>query len=432
MDALSAHIFQNGVVPATQSAVADFASLRPRTDASLRPPVSTGRAPGKRTRIWELHHNLYCSIIGTCLSTGELRRVLRRLDVTGAATADDHGVHQLGVILAGDAKGGGRHLQKSLDRLHKRAIDQFAKAKDEAAVGVLWDEAVRCADIPASYWAVLTHSATTEALVKRVFGEVHMLSHLVGAANRADIVRLRRLEQENSTLSATLERQQRQLRDGFVSRDATIARLTEALARRAEEATNVGDAEGTAALTQALAEHERRLVRERSRCESLERRLEKALAERDRADRARRLAEGELESLRAELAAAEYQIGLSAGAGSDRRANQFNLDGTCILYVGGRPHQVTHLRDMVERAKGRFLHHDGGLEHNAAMLPALVTRADIVLFPVDCVSHKAAATIKRTCSQLGRRYVPLRTSSLTCLLSGLTNQANDGSSRDSL
>src|SRR5262245_40362602 len=100
MNVLSTGSFQNVLPPAAQSAVADIASLRLRTGKNLCPPAGTGKAARQRTRIWELHHNLYCSIIGTCLSAGELRRILRRLDVTGAATADDHGVHQLGVLLA--------------------------------------------------------------------------------------------------------------------------------------------------------------------------------------------------------------------------------------------------------------------------------------------------------------------------------------------
>jgi hypothetical protein len=75
---------------------------------------------------------------------------------------------------------------------------------------------------------------------------------------------------------------------------------------------------------------------------------------------------------------------------------------------------------MSASTKGRFLHHDGGIEHSAALLPGLVSRADIAVFPVDCVSHDAAAAVKRVCRQLGKRYIPLRTSSLACLLSGLS------------
>jgi hypothetical protein len=80
---------------------------------------------------------------------------------------------------------------------------------------------------------------------------------------------------------------------------------------------------------------------------------------------------------------------------------------------------ASSLAGLVERTNGRFLHHDGGLEHNAALLPGLVSRADLAAFPVDCVSHDAVASLKRLCRQLGKRYVPLRTSSLTCLLAGL-------------
>ena len=68
------------------------------------------------------------------------------------------------------------------------------QSRSAAEVRASWDQALEVGDIPGGYWAVMTHSATSEALVRHVFGEIHMLSHLVGAANRADISRLRQLE----------------------------------------------------------------------------------------------------------------------------------------------------------------------------------------------------------------------------------------------
>lgn len=53
-----------------------------------------------------------------------------------------------------------------------------------------------------------------------------MLSHLVGAANRADIRRLRQLEQANTELEAKVGRQQQHLRDAILSREATIRALS--------------------------------------------------------------------------------------------------------------------------------------------------------------------------------------------------------------
>jgi Uncharacterized protein conserved in bacteria (DUF2325) len=373
----------------------------------------------QRTRIWDLHHSLYCSIIGTCLTTAELRAILLRLGVQGAQGADDHGIHQLGVTLVSGPRVGAKHLQKALDRRHKLALNQCAKAKDMAAVAAFWDDAMKRGDIPGAYWAVLTHPATTNDLVKKVFGEVHMLSHLVGAANRADIRRLRQLEDDNAALAATIARQQRQLRDGFMARDETIRRLSDALARRAGEVVEAPTEDADAkALTDALAEREKRLSEEVARRMALTRRLDKVTADLAEASRGRQSAERERDALVAELAAAESQIERLMPA-EDEKAVGLDLDGLCVLYVGGRSHQIPQLKVLVERMNGRFLHHDGGLEHNAALIPGLVSRADIAAFPVDCVSHDAAAAVKRSCRLMGKRYLPLRTASLACLLAGL-------------
>src|SRR5258708_5706855 len=183
-----------------------------------------------------MHHSMHCSIIGTCLSTSEIRRLLIKLGVHGAESASDHDLHKQGVTLAGQAQGGGKFIQKALDRRHEAAIKQFAKAPDEDALRLLWDDAVRRGDIPGAYWAVLSHPAATDTIMRKTFGDVHMLSHMVGAANRADIRRLCQLEQQNAALSAKIELQQGQLRYGFVERHNKIRLLNEALSRALAQA----------------------------------------------------------------------------------------------------------------------------------------------------------------------------------------------------
>ena len=148
----------------------------------------------------------------------------------------------MGVVLAGRREGGAKFLQKALDRRHHAAITRYSRAKDLAVLVALWEESLKLGDIPGAYWAALTHPVTSDDVVKRLFGDVHMLSHLVGAANRADIRRLRQMEQENAALAAKVERQQRQLQEGFTARDETIRRLNEMLARRAGERPAASDA----------------------------------------------------------------------------------------------------------------------------------------------------------------------------------------------
>lgn len=385
------------------------------------PPALKAKAIKGRAKIWELNSHLHCSIVGTCLSAGELRRLLVRLKIAGLETADEHELHMLGVLLADRPDQGAKVLQKTLDRRHEVTIHRFAKAKDDASVAALWQQAIKGGDIAGAYWAVLTHQDSSDKLVQKAFGDIHMLSHLMGATNCADLQRMQRLEEENAALIAKLERQQKQLRDGFVDRDQKIQHLTDSLAQKIQdESDHTADdgAEETIALKATIADLSRRLAREAGRRERLEQR-QKAF---DDAESFRRSAEAERDALRAELEIVEGQIGSGLPGVPVSPKATLSLAGATVLYVGGRSSQIPQLRSLVERSGGEFLHHDGGIEHASALLPGLAGRSDIAVFPVDCVSHNAMAAAKRACQQLNKPYVALRTSSLTCLLSALASR----------
>ncbi|WP_229266830.1 DUF2325 domain-containing protein [Leptospira sp. severe_002] len=372
----------------------------------------------RRAKIWELNTSLHCSIIGTCLSAAELRRLLIKINVAGADVADEHDLHMLGVLLAARPQEGAKLLQKTLDRVHSVALNQFAKAKDDQAIAALWEKAFAGGDVPGAYWAVLTHADSSDKMVQKAFGDVHMLSHLMGATNCADLHRMRELENEIAALNGKLERQQEQLRNGFTERDAKIERLNKMLADKidreaARQATP--DAGEVAALKDTIADLSRRLAREAGQRERLEQRLAGA----EKLDEARQRAEHDRDALQQELSLIEDRIGMFLHLEGDADAAPLDLSGLTILYVGGRANQVPQFNALVRQAGGTFMHHDGGIEHAAALLPGLISRADVTLFPVDCISHNAMTSAKRACQQLGKPYLALRTSSVACLLSAL-------------
>jgi len=382
---------------------------------------TAGTSPhgSRRTRIWEFDAGLHCSIIGTCLTTAELRHVLDKLKI-GAVTSD-HEVHTLWVTLAGRREAGSKSLQKALDRRHRTAITRYSKAKDPAALTALWAESLKQGDIPGAYWAVLTHPLATEEIVKQVFGDVHMLSHLVGAANRADFRRLQELERENEVLAAKVQRQQRQLHDGFSDRDRTIQHLNEMLAagERAESSGAAAPRNDGEAADSTIRDLNRRLAREITRRERSEARTSELAATLSKSEAALARSLRQNESIKHELEVVESQLVKLVQPASAGLADQLELSGTSLLYVGGRAHQIPQIKGLIERAGARFLHHDGGIEQSSGLLPGLVCRADRVFFPIDCISHDAAATIKRLCRASGRSYEPLRTASLACLLAAL-------------
>jgi hypothetical protein len=411
-------LFSNGPQPVAPAVSRGIIPMKVRgpdeSSDEFTPPTSR-----RRTTIWDMHHSMHCSIIGTCLSNAEIRRLLIKLGVHGAESASDHDLHKQGVTLAGRQQGGGKFIQKALDHRHQAAIKQFARAKDENALRELWEEALKRGDIPGAYWAVLSHPAATGAIMRKVFGDVHMLSHMVGAANRADIRRLCRLEEQNASLSAKVEAQQLQLRNGFTERDNKIRMLNEALSRALAQtpASPESTSDDARAATEALTDLDRRLRREITSRERLERRLQSATLTAAQAERAQRDLRDECEGLRRELALLEAQ--LNDWLAEDNNSRTPKLSGAQVLYVGGRAHQVPQLRAIVERAGGTLLYHDGGIEHSTTLLPGLISRADCAVFPIDCISHDAMGLLKRQCRQSAKPFIPLRTSSLASLLSGL-------------
>ena len=371
---------------------------------------------GGRRRIWELHNNFHCSVIGTCLTTGELRHALGKLDIAGIEKETDHQLHGRAVALSAKRDIGSKLLQKALDRRHRTVINHFSKARSSEEVAKLWDQAVRDGDIPGAYWAVLTHPETTEAVVKAVFGEVHMLSHLVGAANRADIRMLREQELQINTLREKVRRQESLLREANRSRtllmqDIQNARIELALQRdRLEEPPQIQTHDALAI----------RLEQESSKVARLERRLEVVARELENEQRERNLAEDRLQQRSIDLEAAERAWSnafpvLAAGEQRKRR----DLDGMTLLYVGGRPGQVAQMRQIAELWNVELLHHDGGVDERVGRLEGYLARAERTLFPVDCVSHNAIAVIKRMAQQSGRTFTPLRSSGLTTFVVAL-------------
>ena len=398
--------------PASTSALSRPIDLR-----AIPPALVKREAAPRRSKIWDFSTNLHCSIIGTCLSTGELRQVLRKLGLA-SAECSDHDLHRTAVTLAARHDEASRQLHKALDRRHKLTVNQFDKAATEDELRGMWRDAVRRGEIPGAYWATLTHPLTSQAVIREAFGEVHMLSHLVGSANRADLRRLCQLETEKAELQARLERQQEALHAAVVARDAQIQALRDALTSRiiAEPAAPGNDG----ALRGVVADLERRLAAETRRRTSLEDRLAVAQTERDSERADRYAAERACEAMRLELEVVESSHLLPEDANVTQTAR---LDGVVLLYVGGRPNQVAHMRAMVERLGATFLHHDGGVENHSNLLPGLTSRCSLVLFPIDCISHEAANAVKSLCRQGGKRFIPLRSASVTSLLAALQTQA---------
>ena len=397
-------------------------------------------APTSRRRLlWEIRDGYHCSICGTCLSFAELGKIAGKAGLRFEPGESEHGIHGHFVQLAAKPGRVAKLIQKVLDRKYRNAVERFRRAKSEAQVGELWSRALSEGDVPGPYWALMTHPRTSTDLMVRAFGEVHMLSHLAGATNRADIRRLRALEGERRELSGQLAAARRRLSE----RETEQRRLAEDHRTEIRELTNrlraaqaaetrleqiEGDLrefeEGEAlrrlnthntVLESELNEARRALRSESKRRVTIERELSALHA-------AHREMSATVRALSTECATLESMLqsgidnangnAIESGAGVD-------LCGRRVAYVGGRAGIVGHFRALVERLNGHFIHHDGGIEDHEGQLGRILGQADVVLCPVDCVSHRACLRAKRFCKRTAKPFVPLRSAGLSSFMFGL-------------
>lgn len=401
-----------------------------------------------RRKLWELM-DYQCPILGTCLTMGDLYATIRKLDLTFKESLSEFEVHGFFVQQAKQPERIARCLNKLLDRKHATSLRRFRLAKNDAEILALWRERVKEGDIPGPFWAVMSHAEASPRLMGQVFGEVHMLSHLLGAANRADLRRLAQLERRAAELEDALAERRQVLRNAVAvwkGRCREMERRAEAerAAREAGERERVSLRQVVESSAVAAVSRER---------EDLARQLELALdrlaeANRERAVQALRL-EGqaaELEEARALLAdredtvAAVEAILAQAMAGEGAMAGEAGAcaggscddcrDGRCaggcaggecpcprlngkkVLYVGGRCNLAAHYKSLARKFGCDLVCHDGGVEQSPHRLYSLLSAADAVVCPVDCVSHEACLLVKRACKNCVKPLVLSRSSGL--------------------
>lgn len=389
-----------------------------------------------KRNMWE-HADYSCPIVGTCLTTAELRKLATRVQLILPQGASDYELHGCFVTLAKRADRPAKIVQKYLDKKFYRQMKRFAKAETDEQIWALWTEMADAGDIPGAFWSVMRHQGASEKILAQIYGEVHMLSHLVGASTRADLRRLAETQAKVDRLETALAERKTVLRDAVavwkrramdLERDLAAERARRERAERERislrellETKSVAeldrDRKALAAqlertqdlllLSEAESRRQALIIEGNYREEAL---LRSQLAERDR----------EVEAL--ELALLEsLQPQTPCGGACDNPAACPcpRLRGKCVLYVGGRSGLKGQYRLLGERFGCQVLHHDGGVEQSPHHLQQLLTKADAVVCPVDCVSHDACAMVKRMCRGSMKPVLFARSSGLSSLASSL-------------
>lgn len=368
---------------------------------------------------------LICSIIGTCLTLKETEKIARRFGYSGDPCP--YQLHSWTVEACQKVGEVAKYLQKYLSRKYLLTMNQI-DACEGKELGRAWQEAVREGRVAGAYWAILTRLDAPEEIISRVFGEVHMMSHLQGAEVRTELKELDVLRQDHHHLQERIiklqtqigkaSRDREQLRRRLSEKEAEISQVKPKL-RQAEQSllslTQGGNLERIKAENQVLLQQ---LAEERLLREKLEKRLFQEtvrLIPRSSLAPEARMVDTD------ESASPEDVCPIAEGEDCPRFCNK------CILFVGGLDRLEPHYRTLVEKDfGGRFLRHDGDCRNGQDRLVHMVKRAEAVICPINCNSHRACLCVKKICKDLNKPCVLMRNSGLGSLKRTLLELAVSG------
>lgn len=390
--------------------------------------MPASRRPLPHRKLWDIPPRFHCSVIGTCLTVTDLRGLCRRAGIRLDTPVSDYDLHHAFVGLAEQACYATRLVQRRLDSRHRATLRRFAEVRDTTELAALWATVAATGELGGAYWSVMSHPLATPAVCDQAASEVHMASHRALVSRdvlhrEVQQLRERHRSLERSLHEARLAAAERQaLVQSLRARAAAAAPLEADVIRLRARLKQLEDGEAlllarvrnedlAATLAQARLAGERHAAAahaQATRCQALEQTAARLMQE--------------LANVHAERDGLEQMlqtITRPCQTNCTTDCPRFDLCQRRILYVGGRPALSPHLRQLVERANGEFLHHDGGREDADGALAALVPRVDAVLCPADCISHSAMMRIKRICKRQTKPFLVLRSASLSAFVHGL-------------
>ncbi|MBU74766.1 MAG: hypothetical protein CMM73_03555 [Rhodospirillaceae bacterium] len=371
-----------------------------------------------RKKLWEFPHNFQCSIIGTCLTLAEARKVGRKFGViSDDPTQLDTTVHSFIVREASKQSIVSTHVCNLLNRKFEGMIRKASAADTPPKVMAFWREACNSGLVPSGYWAALTCPALDEDGMIRIFSDVHMLSHINGSNN---VVLMRRLAHTEKALEENLEKQS-ELQRRSIMREKDLRKKIEIETTKTKFARQ-----------QLEGRVESQCPDHREMTKSLEGKLDKLQLQTNKLSHQLCERNHELAAARNILKVRDEEIAdlRRLLESQDRRFHtnivpaapdvQPVINGMQLLYVGGRPQTKIRIQNLVQEQGAELVCHDGGkTKTSICALKTLIESSHAVFMPVDKVSHASAIETKRLCRQCNKPFITMKSCSMACFQQAL-------------
>lgn len=379
----------------------------------------------ERTKIWELDHIYHCAVIGTCLTMDEVMKLLRSFNINLKENSA-YDIHTTIVTLLSYPDYRSKKVQSYLNKKFKIALHKTRKM-NASELRTEWKRVIDSGELIATFWAVISHPSTNKQMKRDFYGDIHMQSHMSGASCRVDLRRLKQLERERKKYNTEILTEQAKYRK-VQSDNVGIQSYTQQKDEIISDLNNQVAALSNANVQLTILKGVEEIDQLRSQIERLNNKIkfqvdELAISKNKNSQYQQLVADLNEKIEVNEQIIIEYksetdhlQYVLSQNKLEEKCLfKKQGLCGQCVLYVGGKANLIPYYRELVEAKSGVFLHHDGGIEKSTQDLSQSLNRADLVVFPSDCISHDAYWKIKKTCKKQQKPYEYLKSPGLHSL-----------------
>lgn len=405
----------------------------------------------RRKKLWQIPGTYHCSVMGICFGRRELRKFKAKRSFEFSRNHSDYYVHNRLSSIAAQKSQQSRLLHKELDTMYRLAVKRYAPFQTEEEMLAQWEQDYSEGSIADSYWAIMTHPATNKTVIDRIYGDCHMASYDYFNEQRREAAILRKYREENTQLKKQLiqktgelaalkEKRSTELgalkqeRSALIRQKIENERLREQNRKLQEKLAGEAANAELDALKAELAERETLgaslqqqvadMKAELTDLNESHELLEEMVVEKDEKLKAVKSQNYEQQ---VELTTMEKMVMERCPEQGDCESCEEDcscpinnsLGGKTVLYVGGQRKMISHYRQIIEDCGGEFLYHDGGRESSRHQLPKMLSGADAVFCPIDCVSHDACKCVKKICKRYQKTFVMMRSSGLSSLAKGL-------------
>ena len=120
---------------------------------------------------------------------------------------------------------------------------------------------------------------------------------------------------------------------------------------------------------------------------------------------------------------ASQEIGRRHTAQPEPEGPSADLHGKTVALIGGLSKASMHYEEAISQLGGSCVRHSGNVSQGHKKLAKIIRQADVVLCPVDCVSHGAAHSAKKLCRALDKPCYFLRSSGISHIRETLRQMA---------